>query len=85
MLPSLGKRLCCLIFLTLLTMALLGCFVGEAVRKVAEPIDNRGCKWDCARADMEFGHYVYETNACWCQSDTGEVKLYETIHLGGER
>jgi len=63
--------------LILLALALLGCGLADGVRKLAEPIDENGCKNDCKREGIEFGRYVYESDSCFCLSeDGGEVRLY---------
>jgi len=63
------------IALIILSLAMLACGV---VRKVAEPIDEAGCKIDCRRAGLEMSRYVYERHACWCTlPDGSEVLAYE--------
>ena len=69
--------------LILLALALLGCGLANAVQKVAEPIDESGCRSDCERACMEFARYIYETHSCHCLDAGGnEVKLYGLLELG---
>jgi len=73
----LRQRSTILLLLIVLSLILLACTLTDTVQKFAEPIDTRGCRVDCARADMDFGHYVYVSNSCWCVGEDGnEVKLY---------
>jgi len=72
--------------LILLSLALLGCGLADAVQKVAEPIDTAGCKADCRIVGLCMSRYVYSNDECWCALlDGGEVKAHEfPVKLKGE-
>ena len=63
-----------LILLALLTLSLLACGLSDAVQKVAEPLDEHGCRVDCQ--ECEFSRYIYETNSCFCLCGKIEIQLY---------
>jgi len=59
--------------LILLSLALLGCGLADAVQKVAEPIDKAGCQADCEREEMEFSSYDYHPHKCFCIGRDGNI------------
>ncbi|MFH1560476.1 MAG: hypothetical protein ABID84_03595 [Chloroflexota bacterium] len=63
-----------LILLIILSLMLLGCSMVQVVQKVAEPIDQGGCRVDCRKC--EFSHYDYYSHHCYCSCDGIEIQLY---------
>ena len=68
-----AKRKGCLplILLALLTLSLLACGLSDAVQKVAEPLDEQGCRTSCQ--ECEFSRYIYKTNSCFGLCDGIEI------------
>lgn len=59
-----------LICLAILLLLLVACVALEA-------IDEGGCRLDCRRAGMEFGHYEFKPHHCWCLTGDGEeIRAY---------
>jgi len=65
------KKRSVLVLILFLSLILLACIGSEIVRKVAEPIDEQGCKIDCKY--LEFYSYDYLTHTCKCKTKDGTV------------